>query len=68
MFRRILLISVCPAIPSNIYRYLNITIYLVLHLYINKKEVKRLTVKLAKKKKLSNRFVRMQKRPFAASK
>lgn len=67
MFRRILLISVCPAIPSNIYRYLNITIYLVLHLYINKKEVKRLTVKLAKKK-LSNRFVRMQKRPFAASK
>lgn len=67
MFRRILLISVCPAIPSNIYRYLNITIYLVFHLYINKKEVKRLTVKLAKKK-LDNRFVRMQKRPFAASK
>lgn len=67
MFRRILLTSVCPAIPSNIYRYLNITIYLVFHLYINKKEVKRLTVKLTKKK-LSNRFVRMQKRPFAASK
>lgn len=64
MFRRILLTSVCPAIPSNIYRYLNITIYLVFHLYINKK-VDRET---CKKKKLSNRFVRMQKRPFAASK
>lgn len=57
MFRRILLISTCPAIRSNIYRYLNITIYLVFHLYINKKEVKSLTVKLAKKKKKSSLIV-----------